>query len=134
MALSLRSVILVDLFGLRRLTNAFGYLLLVQGLSVMFGPPIFGYFCDFTCQPYLSLCGGQYQPVLTGHNVPVAQPVTACARSLIYAFYACAILLVLTSLLFLPLRWLARHDPCRYVCSISNLFHKPDAPRHLSCD
>ncbi|KAF5400722.1 hypothetical protein PHET_05594 [Paragonimus heterotremus] len=129
MALSLRSVILVDLFGLRRLTNAFGYLLLVQGLSVMFGPPIFGYFCDLTCRPHLPLCGGHYQPILTGHNVPAAQPVSACTRSLIYAFYACAILFVLTSLLFLPLRWLVRHDPCRYVCPISSPFHKPDAPR-----
>ncbi|KAF8565281.1 hypothetical protein P879_02590 [Paragonimus westermani] len=129
MALSLRSVILVDLFGLRRLTNAFGYLMLVQGLSVMLGPPIFGYFCDLTCEPHLSLCGGHYQPVLTDHNVPVAQPISACAKSLMYAFYACAILFVLTSLLFLPLRWLVRHDPCRYVCPISSPFHKPDVPR-----
>ncbi|KAA3677442.1 uncharacterized protein DEA37_0012715 [Paragonimus westermani] len=88
-----------------------------------------GYFCDLTCEPHLSLCGGHYQPVLTGHNVPVAQPISACATSLMYAFYACAILFVLTSLLFLPLRWLVRHDPGRYVCPISSPFHKPDVPR-----
>ncbi|VDP45914.1 unnamed protein product, partial [Echinostoma caproni] len=41
MSLSLRSVILVELFGIRRLTNAFGYLLIFQGLAVILGPPLF---------------------------------------------------------------------------------------------
>ncbi|CAH8823740.1 unnamed protein product [Trichobilharzia szidati] len=42
MSISLRSVLLVELFGLRRLTNAFGYLLIFQGLGVICGPPLFG--------------------------------------------------------------------------------------------
>ncbi|CAH8823755.1 unnamed protein product, partial [Trichobilharzia szidati] len=41
MSISLRSVLLVELFGLRRLTNAFGYLLIFQGLGVICGPPLF---------------------------------------------------------------------------------------------
>lgn len=50
MSLSLRSVILVELFGIRRLTNAFGYLLIFQGLAVILGPPLFGK-CSSACIP-----------------------------------------------------------------------------------
>lgn len=38
----LTSVILVDLLGLSRLTNAFGLLLLFQGVASFLGPPIAG--------------------------------------------------------------------------------------------
>ena len=38
----LTSVILVDLLGLNRLTNAFGQLLLFQGFASLLGPPIAG--------------------------------------------------------------------------------------------
>jgi MFS family permease len=38
----LTSVILVDLLGLDRLTNAFGLLLLFQGIASFLGPPIAG--------------------------------------------------------------------------------------------
>lgn len=40
----LTSVILVDLFGLDRLTNAFGMLLLFQGIAALIGPPAAGLF------------------------------------------------------------------------------------------
>lgn len=40
----LTSVILVDLLGLERLTNAFGLLLLFQGVASLIGPPIGGNF------------------------------------------------------------------------------------------
>lgn len=40
----LTSVILVDLLGLDKLTNAFGLLLLFQGLASLAGPPIGGTF------------------------------------------------------------------------------------------
>lgn len=40
------SVILVDLLGLDKLTNAFGLLLLFQGISSFIGPPIAGLLCD----------------------------------------------------------------------------------------
>lgn len=38
----LTSVILVDLLGLDKLTNAFGLLLLFQGVASLIGPPIIG--------------------------------------------------------------------------------------------
>ncbi|XP_043517301.1 monocarboxylate transporter 12-like isoform X4 [Frieseomelitta varia] len=42
----LTSVILVDLLGLNRLTNAFGQLLLFQGFASFLGPPIAGWLYD----------------------------------------------------------------------------------------
>ncbi|KAJ4436472.1 hypothetical protein ANN_16503 [Periplaneta americana] len=42
----LTSVILVDLLGLDRLTNAFGLLLLFQGIASFLGPPIAGWLYD----------------------------------------------------------------------------------------
>ena len=38
----LTSVVLVDLLGLDKLTNAFGLLLLFQGIASIIGPPIIG--------------------------------------------------------------------------------------------
>jgi MFS family permease len=38
----LTSVVLVDLLGLDKLTNAFGLLLLFQGIASVMGPPIIG--------------------------------------------------------------------------------------------
>ena len=38
----LTSVVLVDLLGLDKLTNAFGLLLLFQGIASVIGPPIIG--------------------------------------------------------------------------------------------
>lgn len=38
----LTSVVLVDLLGLERLTNAFGLLLLFQGIASLIGPPLAG--------------------------------------------------------------------------------------------
>jgi len=44
----LTSVVLVDLIGVDRLTNAFGLLLFIQGIATFVGPPIAGYFYDLT--------------------------------------------------------------------------------------
>ncbi|XP_066256765.1 monocarboxylate transporter 5 isoform X1 [Euwallacea similis] len=44
----LTSVILVDLLGLEKLTNAFGLLLLFQGIASLVGPPIAGSLYDLT--------------------------------------------------------------------------------------
>jgi len=44
----LTSVILVDLLGLNKLTNAFGLLLLFQGVATLIGPPIAGALFDAT--------------------------------------------------------------------------------------
>lgn len=49
----LTSVILVDLLGLDKLTNAFGILLMFQGIASLVGPPIAGkhiYLVYFTVQ------------------------------------------------------------------------------------
>ncbi|XP_050296716.1 monocarboxylate transporter 12-B-like isoform X2 [Anthonomus grandis grandis] len=45
---SLRSIIVVDLLGLERLTNAFGLLLLFQGVAAMIGAPLAGAFKNAT--------------------------------------------------------------------------------------
>ncbi|XP_059613461.1 monocarboxylate transporter 12 [Phlebotomus argentipes] len=44
----LTSVILVDLLGLTKLTNAFGLLLLFQGIASLVGPPLAGWLYDVT--------------------------------------------------------------------------------------
>ena len=39
---SLRSILLVELLGLEKLTNAFGLLLLFQGIAALLGSPVAG--------------------------------------------------------------------------------------------
>lgn len=45
---SLRSILLVELLGLEKLTNAFGLLLLFQGIAALVGSPVAGAFVDAT--------------------------------------------------------------------------------------
>ncbi|GFG36188.1 hypothetical protein Cfor_06406 [Coptotermes formosanus] len=45
---SLRSILIVDLMGLDKLTNAFGLLLLFQGIAAAIGSPLAGLFMDAT--------------------------------------------------------------------------------------
>ncbi|GAB0090131.1 uncharacterized protein DMENIID0001_048200 [Sergentomyia squamirostris] len=45
---ALRSIIVVDLLGLEKLTNAFGILMLFQGIAAAIGAPIAGAFMDAT--------------------------------------------------------------------------------------
>lgn len=45
---SLRSILIVDLMGLDKLTNAFGLLLLFQGIAAAIGSPLAGSFMDAT--------------------------------------------------------------------------------------
>ncbi|XP_076687098.1 monocarboxylate transporter 5-like isoform X3 [Andrena cerasifolii] len=56
----LTSVILVDLLGMNRLTNAFGLLLLFQGFASLLGPPIAGWLYDAleTYNPGFFTAGG----------------------------------------------------------------------------
>ncbi|GBN17608.1 hypothetical protein AVEN_141885-1 [Araneus ventricosus] len=60
---SLTSVILVDLLGLDKLTNAFGLLLLFEGVACLIGPPITGWLYDFT---------GSYNPGFHASGVMIA--------------------------------------------------------------
>ncbi|XP_050306726.1 uncharacterized protein LOC126743600 [Anthonomus grandis grandis] len=59
----LTSVILVDLLGLEKLTNAFGLLLLFQGIASLIGPPIGGGLYDVT---------GSYNPAFCLAGVTIA--------------------------------------------------------------
>jgi MCP family monocarboxylic acid transporter-like MFS transporter 14 len=43
---SLTSVLIVDLLGLDKLTNAFGILLVFQGIATSIGPPVVGIMFD----------------------------------------------------------------------------------------
>lgn len=45
---ALRSVILVDLLGLNKLNNAFGLLMLFEGIATFIGPPLVGFLYDLT--------------------------------------------------------------------------------------
>ncbi|XP_061707519.1 monocarboxylate transporter 13-like [Cydia pomonella] len=53
----LTSVVLVDLFGMEKLTNAFGLLLFFQGLASLFGAPLAGWLVQAT---------GSYTPTFIG--------------------------------------------------------------------
>lgn len=46
---ALRSIIVVDLLGLEKLTNAFGILLLFQGVAAVFGSPLAGKILTLNC-------------------------------------------------------------------------------------
>ncbi|XP_003745670.2 monocarboxylate transporter 12-like [Galendromus occidentalis] len=46
--ISLTSVILVDLMGLEKLNNAFGLVLLFEGIACLIGPPLTGWIFDWT--------------------------------------------------------------------------------------
>lgn len=61
----LTSVILVDLLGLENLTNAFGLLLMFQGIASFVGPPIGGWLYDIT---------GKYEPafILAGVAIGIS--------------------------------------------------------------
>lgn len=45
---ALTSIILVELISLERFTNAYGVLLLVQGIANLLGPPLAGFIRDLT--------------------------------------------------------------------------------------
>lgn len=59
----LTSVILVDLLGLDKLTNAFGLLLLFQGIASLVGPPLAGLLYDMT---------GSYSPAFLMAGIMIA--------------------------------------------------------------
>lgn len=62
----LTSVVLVDLLGLEKLTNAFGLLLLFQGIASLIGPPFAGitYYVLFTSE--INLFWKSSNPIFAG--------------------------------------------------------------------
>jgi hypothetical protein len=52
---SLRSIIMVELMGIEKLSNSFGLVVLCQGMSAFIGPPITG---NVRQQPFSYLGGG----------------------------------------------------------------------------
>lgn len=81
----LTSVILVDLLGIDKLTNAFGLLLLFQGIGSFIGPPIAGFMYDETQSYTLSFLFAGSSMVLSGlilyFCIPILQRNSARDKS-----------------------------------------------------
>ncbi|PAA79250.1 hypothetical protein BOX15_Mlig010000g1 [Macrostomum lignano] len=90
---SLRTILVVDLMGLDRLTNAFGLLLLIQGAGLVVGPPLTAAFAN-----------GWAPAAALG---PVGGPGLAAS------FYAAGALLALSGLAGFPLRALSQWEAAR---------------------
>lgn len=66
----LTSVVLVDLLGIDKLTNAFGLLLMFQGVATLIGPPIAGI---VICKSYINL--KKKNSVFITNGYPYTEPV-----------------------------------------------------------
>lgn len=71
----LTSVILVDLLGIDKLTNAFGLLLLFQGIGSFIGPPIAGCMFDYTQSYAASFLFAGISMVLSGLLLYLSIPI-----------------------------------------------------------
>ncbi|TPP59025.1 Monocarboxylate transporter [Fasciola gigantica] len=94
---SLKSILVVELLGLDRLTNSFGYMLLFQGMAAIVGPPIAGHLRDTHLAQYPE------SSILLGHIAPVH-------RSTSVGFYFASACFLVACLLACPLRWLSRRE------------------------
>ncbi|VDL98224.1 unnamed protein product [Schistocephalus solidus] len=94
---SLKSILVVELFGLDRLTNAFGHMLLLQGLSSIAAAPLGGYLWDKA-----SANAAEFNP-WSSNTAPDI-------RAADYAFYLAAAGLIGAGLLGCPLRCLSRRE------------------------
>ncbi|KAF6776705.1 hypothetical protein AHF37_04375 [Paragonimus kellicotti] len=94
---SLKSILVVELLGLERLTNSFGYMLLFQGFAAAIGPPVAG------CLRDLQLNRFAPQDIMTAHKAPVHH---ASAMG----FYFSGASLFIAFLFACPLRWLSRRE------------------------
>lgn len=81
----LTSVILVDLLGIDKLTNAFGLLLLFQGIGSFIGPPIAGFMFDETKSYTLSFlfagCSMVFSGLILYFCIPILQRNSAKANA-----------------------------------------------------
>ncbi|GAA49281.1 monocarboxylate transporter 12 [Clonorchis sinensis] len=115
---SLKSILVVELLGLERLTNSFGYMLLFQGLAAGVGPPVAGILRDLQLD--------QYAPhdILTAHLAPVHNAASM-------GFYFSGVCLFLSCLLGCPLRWLSRAESSRSITVVSHPSSTADPPFEL---
>ncbi|KAF8561977.1 hypothetical protein P879_10481, partial [Paragonimus westermani] len=108
---SLKSILVVELLGLERLTNSFGYMLLFQGVAAAIGPPVAGTALIAVYNSAGALgCLRDFQlnrfaphDIMTAHRAPVHH---ASAMG----FYFSGASLFLALLFACPLRWLSRRE------------------------
>ncbi|XP_063917394.1 monocarboxylate transporter 12-like isoform X2 [Zophobas morio] len=79
---SLTCIILVELITLDRFTNAYGLLLLVQGVANLIGPPLGGWLCDQTKNYNLSFYLAGLFIALSGLLLIIVPSVKRCKRFL----------------------------------------------------
>ena len=77
---SLTSIILVELITLERFTNAYGLLLLVQGVANLMGPPLAGWLYDITGTYDLSFYLAGFFIALSGALLLAMPLVSLCRR------------------------------------------------------
>ncbi|CAH8625588.1 unnamed protein product [Heterobilharzia americana] len=94
---SLKSILVVELIGIDRLTNAFGYLLLFQGCAAIIGPPVAGYLRDARIDSLPAF------NIFTAHTAPMHN-----ASAIGFLFSGTALLV--SCLLGCPLRWLSKRE------------------------
>ncbi|CAH8656312.1 unnamed protein product [Dicrocoelium dendriticum] len=98
---SLKSILVVELLGLDRLTNSFGYMLLMQGIAAAVGTPFAGYLRELQLSKHLP------HDMLAVHVCPVHHATSM-------GFYFAAGCLFLACLLSCPLRRLSLKE-CRTI-------------------
>ncbi|KAL5110410.1 Monocarboxylate transporter 12 [Taenia crassiceps] len=106
LALSLRSVIAVELIGVHHLTPAFVYLLVFQGTGAIVGPLIAGLIAETASGIQISprlLYEPRYLLVGSGNN------------PLSWVYYACGLVFMLSALTYAPLRPLSAWETRRYL-------------------
>ncbi|KAH8856948.1 Monocarboxylate transporter 12-B [Schistosoma japonicum] len=114
---SLKSILVVELIGIDRLTNAFGYLLLFQGCAAAIGPSVAGYLRDMQIDktPVFSISTVRGAPVHDASKV---------------AFLFSATALLISCILGCPLRWLSRRE---FSSNSKSIPYNPNefAPNHV---
>lgn len=112
--ISLTSVILVDLVGLDSLTNAFGLMLLFQGIASLVGAPIAGEFFELHWRCYH--CYQYYQYYHCYHCYHCLSLGTIADRTGSYdgSFHFAGVAIFISGIMLFPLpclqRWLQRKE------------------------